>query len=101
MTKTDDHMFCRACHHMGPADYIESPETVTCAMCDSEDVILKSVRIDELRREREAYMAEWDRIAMQTPAERAAEHAAIRQQYPEFYGAVPEGAMFKNQAGAR
>lgn len=97
-TQTEDRYRCSACYHTGPADYIESTDSVTCSMCDSADVVLNSVHEAELRAEREAYMAEWDRIAMQTPQERAAEHAAIRVKYPEFYGAIGEGAFTRRQA---
>lgn len=98
MTKTEDHYYCRLCLHLGPADEIESPYSLTCSMCDSPDVVLESVRYAELRAERVAAELEADRIAALTPEQRAAEIESIRAQYPELYGAISAGSLTKRQA---
>lgn len=51
--KTEDLMYCRDCCFWDHAN--ESPESITCALCDSENVITKAQRNRELQQEYDNY----------------------------------------------
>lgn len=65
-TKSDDRMHCTTC---GITDYAdELGDTVTCAWCDSPDLILEATHVARLRAERladEAAVDEWHRLNAQ------------------------------------
>ena len=62
-TKTDERYYCRACFCTDHADHIEATGSITCAECDSEDVIPLEAHQRQQQVEWEAAMAEADRDA--------------------------------------
>ncbi|HEY3494562.1 MAG TPA: hypothetical protein VGK73_07745 [Polyangiaceae bacterium] len=97
MSRTDDRYHCRACYWTGPAD-MDRDENLTCAMCDSPDVITESARIDELRAERIAEnLAEDARVAQ-------FDRAAFWDRIAGKFVAEPtytEGCLLRRQAGGQ
>ncbi len=61
--KTEDKHFCNHCLFVGYADYIEATGSITCAECDSADVIPLAQKQREDRQKREAFFADMDREA--------------------------------------
>jgi hypothetical protein len=58
--KTEDRYYCRTCACVDHADHIEATGSITCAECDSEDVITLAQRQREVRAEIEAEFAAAD-----------------------------------------
>jgi hypothetical protein len=61
--KTEDRFYCRSCAITDHADIIGPSEEITCAWCDSPELVHESIRRAELVRERDAAFVQADRIA--------------------------------------